>query len=221
MMNVGKLARTILRLPAYWRLAHKYRHYTMLPAPIYVANLLSVQKYHTVPGCVVECGVWRGGMSAGLAEVLGRGRTYYLFDSFEGLPPANDIDGAAAKAWQANTASPSYHDNCRAEMRFAEEAMAMSGAPDARLVKGWFSSTLPDFDLGEPIAVLRLDADWYDSTMTCLNHFYDRMHPDGIIILDDYYTWDGCSRAVHRFLADRQSTARVDRSFFYVCVLKH
>ena len=48
-------------------------------------------------------------MIAGMAAVLGPGRQYFLFDSFEGLPPAReDVDGAAAVAYQTNTESPNY-----------------------------------------------------------------------------------------------------------------
>ena len=46
-------------------------------------------------------------MSAGIAEVLGPDRQYFLFDSFEGLPPAReDLDGAWVVAVQSNTKSP-------------------------------------------------------------------------------------------------------------------
>lgn len=44
----------------------------------------------------MECGVWRGGMIASISEILGNNREYYLFDSFEGLPQAKEIDGIAA-----------------------------------------------------------------------------------------------------------------------------
>ena len=91
---------------------------------MYVANLCIVRALQSVPGCVVECGVWRGGMIAGIAEVLGPEREYILFDSFEGLPPAKEIDGEAALAWQSDKSSPLYHDNCAAEQKFAAEAMA-------------------------------------------------------------------------------------------------
>jgi hypothetical protein len=57
-------------------------------------------------GAVVECGTWKGGMSAALVEIGGPNRDYYFFDSFEGLPPAKEIDGEGAIAYQADTTSP-------------------------------------------------------------------------------------------------------------------
>ena len=47
-------------------------------------------------GAFIECGTWKGGMSAGMIEVGGPDRNYFFFDSFEGLPLAKEIDGAAA-----------------------------------------------------------------------------------------------------------------------------
>src|SRR5215472_12517738 len=88
----------------------KFRDYTMIPEPFYVDNLVLAGRMLEVPGCVVECGVWRGGMSGGIAEVMGPSREYFLFDSFEGLPCAREIDGPAARAWQANVKSPGYYD---------------------------------------------------------------------------------------------------------------
>jgi O-methyltransferase len=49
------------------------------------------------------------GMAAGLVSMLGGKREYFLFDSFEGLPKAREIDGRAALEWQSNTQSPAYH----------------------------------------------------------------------------------------------------------------
>jgi hypothetical protein len=42
---------------------------------------------------------------------------------------------------------------------------------------------------------------------------------NGIIVLDDYYTWDGCSRALHDFLSRRSSTERI-RNLGDVCFLR-
>ena len=79
-------------------------------------------------------------------------------------------------------------------------------------VKGWFDNTIPGFNKINSIALLRLDADWYDSTMVCLKHFYPKVAENGIILIDDYYTWMGCSRAVHDYLSSVKSASRVFRS---------
>ena len=208
-----------LRSIRYLPLLFKYYEFTMVSAYNYWHNLLIVDDYRRVEGCVIECGVWRGGMAAGIAEVLGPKREYFLFDSFEGLPPATDLDGDAAKAWQKNTESTIYYDNCRAEIDFAERAMRMSGVPNHKIIKGWFDKTIPEFVPPCPIAVLRLDGDWYESTIIVLEALFKHLARDGVVIIDDYYTWDGCSRAVHDFLSHHKLPARVTQKYG-VCILQ-
>jgi len=191
----------------------------MIPAPIYADNLRLAEQVSKIPGCIVECGVWRGGMSAGLVKVLGPERDYFLLDSFEGLPLAKDIDGQAALDWQNNIESPNYYDNCSATPEFAQQAMNLAGARSFQLVKGWFDQTLPTFMLPSAIALLRLDADWYESTTICLQHLFDKVMPGGLIILDDYYAWDGCSKALHDFLSCRSAAERI-QSLGEICYLK-
>lgn len=187
---------------ALHRIYQKYADHTMIPESTYIKNLALARKMREVEGCVIECGVWRGGMIAGIADLLGSQRQYYLFDSFEGLPAAKPIDGPALQAWQADVTTPGYHDNCTASAADAETAMLKSSATRYALVKGWFEDTIPAFDLNQEIALLRLDGDLYDSTMVCLKYLYPRVADGGIIIIDDYQPWDGCARAVHEFLAD-------------------
>ena len=198
-------------------IARKYRTYTMIPKKNFIDNLLLISRVYDLPGCVVECGVWRGGMSAGIAEVLGPHRHYYLFDSFEGLPEAKEIDGPAALQWQSDKQSPAYHDNCRAEMEFGKRAMAMSPAKQVTFKKGWFNETLPGFVPDQGIAVLRLDADWYESTMQCLEALYKHVVTGGVVIIDDYYTWDGCTKAVHDFLSAHKLPDRIRQTRAGVC----
>jgi hypothetical protein len=217
------LAHLLSRAPAevrYGRIHARHRESTMVPRRTFVANLALAAECAPIPGCVVECGVWRGGMIAGIAEVLGPDRTYYLFDSFEGMPEAQEIDGPAALAWQANPAGASYHANCRADQALAERAMARAGARKVELVHGWFEATLPRFAPREPIALLRLDADWYHSTIACLRGLAGHLAPGALVIVDDYYTWDGCARAVHRFLAETGSCAKVSQFRGEVAVIR-
>ncbi len=183
--------------------------HTMLSRKAFVSNLLLASRINDIEGDVVECGVWKGGMSAGMAMVLEGKRSFWLFDSFEGLPDAKGIDGETALNWQQGRDSDTYFDNCTANEKDAEEIMTMAGAENVKIVKGWFDQTLKTENIPESIALLRLDGDWYDSTMICLEFLFPRVVEGGVIIIDDYYTWDGCSRAVHDYLSKYQLSVRI------------
>jgi O-methyltransferase len=208
-----QIARQRLRreqLEASFRRLHaKYEDYTMLDERTYVGNL-SLASQVNLEGVVVECGTWRGGMIAGIADVLGGGRRYYLCDSFEGLPPVKEIDGVAARNWQADTTSPGYHNNCTASEDDALAAMEKSAAIDYRIIKGWFEDTLSKLP-PEPIAILRMDADWYESTKCILENLAGRVVAGGLILIDDYYTWEGCTVAVNEFAARKKWAIRQNR----------
>ncbi|MFC0514582.1 TylF/MycF/NovP-related O-methyltransferase [Mucilaginibacter angelicae] len=186
----------------------KYRQHTMVPEAIYIANLELVLKAAGITGDIYECGVWKGGMIAGIAELLGNKRKYYLFDSFEGLPEAKEIDGMAAIGWQQNKDAPAYFDNCSAAEDQAIKVMNLTHT-DYTIVKGWFSQSLPLHKATGPIAVLRLDGDWYESTLDCLTFLFPMVSYGGMIIIDDYYAWDGCARAVHDYLSSIKSSSRI------------
>jgi O-methyltransferase len=161
-----------------------------------------------VSGCFVECGVWKGGSSAIIALAIknaGQQRHLHLFDSFEGLPEPSEKDGKEAAAYSGgrNQGKLDSIDLCSAgldevrhlildEINVSEEL--------AHFHVGWFQDTVPaDAKLLGPIALLRLDGDWYDSTKICLEHLYPLLSPHGIIILDDYFAWEGCRKATDEY----------------------
>jgi O-methyltransferase len=204
----------------YRRIFNKFHPYSMLSWPAYAENLALVDMVNHVPGAVVECGTWRGGMVAGIAKLLGPSRRYFIYDSFEGLPPAGREDRdewQTAAEWQAKTT----HNDCAPE-ESVREAMRLSGATNVTITKGWFSNTLPTYP-GDPIAIVRLDGDWYSSTMDILNNLYPYVVSGGMLILDDYYYWEGCSRAVHEFLSKqpRSVAIRQSRNGGYAYIIKH
>jgi len=184
----------------------KYRDHTMLPEQRFVDSLgLARVGVAAGPGDIVECGTWRGGMSAAMAEHVGDAEHLsVLFDSFEGLPePDLALDGERAVASMTDDPALTY-DNCRSSEEDARAAMAISGRP-YRLERGWFDDTVTKYAKEQrPIAVLRLDGDWYDSTILCLRELFGLVIPGGVVIVDDYVDWPGCSRAVHDFLSEAQ-----------------
>jgi hypothetical protein len=154
-----------------------------------------------IAGAFVECGVYRGGCAgvmAALAQQSDPPRHTWLFDSFEGLPEPSPEDRTNTLASAGRFAAPI--DDVR-RLLFEELALAPAGVS---LEKGWFDQTLPPArgHIGS-ISVLRLDADLYESTRCCLENLYELVTPGGFLIIDDYYGWPGCRKAVDEFLARR------------------
>jgi len=154
------------------------------------------------PGDIVECGVWNGGSAAimGLAHI-GSGKTrhrrIWLFDSFQGVPPATERDGPVERrsyfeGWNKG-------DVNKVKQVFTKLRVSLD---DVEIIPGWFNDTLRTSRV-EQIAILHIDADWYDSVKLVLDVFYDRVVPGGFVILNDYNTWEGCNKALNDFLRER------------------
>ncbi|HEV8292066.1 MAG TPA: TylF/MycF/NovP-related O-methyltransferase [Tepidisphaeraceae bacterium] len=196
----------------------KVRPFTMVPQSSLVdlARQVRVVLEQNISGALVECGAWRGGASFLMAQILKltgtRERKVWLFDSFEGIQPPQEIDGPAAKAWAKNKEGPMYFNNLRApldDVRAAARDLELLEYTE--FVPGWFDKTLSaNRDRIGPIAIFRIDADWYASVKCCLEELYDQVVEGGLIIFDDYYTWDGCAAAVHEFLGQRSLAHRIE-----------
>ena len=61
--------------------------------------------------------------------------------------------------------------------------------------------TLPAQSPTQPLALLRLDTDWYESTRHELEHLYPRLQPGGVLIIDDYGHFQGARQAVDEYFA--------------------
>ncbi len=171
---------------------------------------------YNIPGAFVECGVWRGGASFLMADLLRQANVFdrkvWLFDSFEGIEPPEDIDGPAAMEWVNNPDGPWHLDNLCVPIEEVQKTASDLGLSSyTKFVKGWFDQTLPaSRDHIGPIAILRIDCDWYSGVRCCLENLYDLVADGGFIILDDYYTFDGCAAAVHEFLGERRLAHRIE-----------
>jgi O-methyltransferase len=214
---MGRGVGSALSFARHYGLWRRFRDATMVPRKAYLANLSLAARCLAEPamkdGAVVECGTWRGGMAAGLASIGGPERDYHFFDSFAGLPPAGAEDGALAQAAQRTRSAALWHDNNTASLDEFLAVIAKAPVPPERIHvhKGWFADTLPRAQTG-PVAVLRLDGDWYESTLQCLDKFWDSVMPGGLVLIDDYYAWEGCAKAVHEFLARRKARETIRQS---------
>lgn len=207
------------KLSLFWKVCpYALQNYASLSN---VYDLATSIENDRIQGCFVECGVWRGGCAAVMAvatKEAGSNRKIWLFDSFEGMPEATDMDtgenaeklakgklGGRLVPVGTNVASTD-------EVKTLFFKKLQLNEDNIMLVKGWFQETLPRYrnQIG-PISLLRLDGDWYESTKVCLENLYDNVIQGGHIIIDDYGWFAGCKRAVDEFITSRRLTVELQK----------
>lgn len=175
----------------------------------------------TIPGAIVECGVWRGGSMHAAARTLDRlgsyGRDFYLYDTFEGMtePGERDLRHDGAPAAQMLAASDrSSRVWAVASLEDVQAGFATVPYPSERIryVKGPIEETVPA-QMPDEIAILRLDTDWYESTAHEFEHLYPRLVSGGVLMVDDYGFWKGSREATEEFIertGERLMLVRMD-----------
>ena len=163
-----------------------------------------------VPGDFIETGVWRGGATIFMRALLRvhgvTDRLVWAADSFEGLPePDAERFPLEAKA-HSGPVMTNVFQHLAAGLEQVQQNFRAFGQLDdqVRFLKGWFKDTLPTAPI-QQLAVLRLDGDYYESTMDALTNLYDKVSDGGYIIIDDYgeNRWTYCAKAVDEFRQQR------------------
>ena len=169
-----------------------------------------------VPGDFVECGVWRGGSSIFARAVFkahgAKDRRVWLANSFEGMPKLTSqqdlVDPDLSDREYITVSLDQVKENFR-KFDLLDD--------DVRFIKGWFVDALPKAPI-DRIGILRLDGDYYSSTMDALTNLYDKVSSGGYVIIDDYNNFQGCKNAVSEFRHERKIDAPlipIDRQSVY------
>lgn len=178
-----------------------------------------------IPGDFMECGVWRGGAAIFMRALLGdscdqfdndsdreghcracgeewdahaalRGSCVWVADSFQGLPKPNP------EAYPADLGDSHYTKKELCVNQSEVEAnFRRYGLLDDRVkfIPGFFKDSLPG--PVKQLALLRIDADMYESTMQALEACYPLLSPGGYVIVDDYRNIRNTQQAVDDFRA--------------------
>lgn len=162
-----------------------------------------------IPGHFIETGVWRGGaciFMRGLLRARGiHDRSVFVADSFCGLPPPDP-------KYPADKDSTHHLDQClNVSLDTVRRNFEAYGLLDeqVKFVKGWFKDTLPWLPK-EPLALIRLDGDMYESTMTALRILYPALSKGGYCIIDDYGL-NACKAAVDDYRAEHRINTPMER----------
>lgn len=208
----------------FWALSGRCDNYTMTSIERRYALWRAVRYVvrNRIPGDLVECGVWRGGSSMMAAfTFLTEGdssRTLWLYDTFEGMtaPTGRDIHiqsgQSARKLLDRQDPLPGSHIWGIAALDEVKRNMRSTGYPAEKLVfrKGPVEETLRDAK-PHAVSILRLDTDWYESTLVELHQLWPKLVRSGVLIIDDYGWWKGQRDAVDEFFGSMQPSPYLSR----------
>ena len=157
-------------------------------------------------GAIAECGCWKGLSSYLLCHLLRqqragyRGEDYHIFDSFEGLSAPLEADAVLNPRLQTADATRPAGSYAATQ----EEVRAnLADFPEIEYHKGWLPQSL--ISLPERrYRFVHVDVDLYEPSKGCLEYFYPRLHPNGMIVSDDYGSlyWPGAKKAIDDFCAE-------------------
>ena len=142
----------------------------------------------TLPGAMAEVGVFRGASAKLICAVKGD-KPLHLFDTFSGLPPSSEHDIGVHQAGQ-------YTSSLEDVRRY------LQGYANVHFHPGLFPDSAAGLEESK-YCFAHFDVDLYASTLACLEYFYPRMLPGGIILSHDYGILAGVEQAFREFFADK------------------
>ena len=189
-----------------------------------LARILLLDRVKSVPGDIVECGVFKG---TGLLTFLKAKRFlcpnsgkkvigFDFFDSEELIKSLSGLDQEAMKTLfdKRNT----KHD--KNFVNYLSEFIQKSGFDNHEfdLVAGDITKSAADYISDKPglrISLLYIDLDVDEPTFETLNALWDRVVKGGIVVFDEYafHKWSE-SKAVDRFFAGKNAEIK---SLDFIC----
>ena len=166
-------------------------------------------------GTIIEAGCALGGSAIVIASAKNKTRTFQIFDTFGLIPPPSDNDendsikryddiiSGNAQGIKGNTYYGYLKDlKAQVELNFEQAGLSVS-ENQIELIQGLFEDKLW---INQPVILAHIDCDWYNSVLICLERIVPNLLIGGLLVIDDYYHWAGCRKAVDYYFLDKMSS---------------
>lgn len=134
----------------------------------------------TLGGVMAEVGTYQGASARLICEAKGDAE-FHVFDTFCGLLDTSEDDALFRQ-----------HDYSAAEQ---DVRRYLSPYSNVFIHRGFFPADTGNLIADRKFSFVNLDVDTYQSTRDCLEFFYPRLLPGGILLSHDYAQADGVRRA--------------------------
>jgi O-methyltransferase len=132
----------------------------------------------SVPGDVIEIGVWRGGTGCIMAKArkhVSRESTIFLCDTFTGVVGATEKDPLYSDGEHADTSE-----------HIVQSLLDRLDITNARMLRGRFPQETGWLVSDRTFFLVHIDVDVYQSAKDCFDWCWPRLAIGGAIVFDDY-----------------------------------
>ena len=178
-----------------------------------LADAISTIENKNIRGILIEAGCALGGSAIVVASIKSPERDLFVYDVFGMIPSPSEKDGEDVHL-RYKTIVERKSPGINGELYYGYQTDLYQKVIDnfnafdlnpaehkVHLIKGLYADTLR---IDAPVAFAHIDCDWYESVMTCLERIEPFLTPGGIFVIDDYYTWSGCRKAVDEYFSDKK-----------------
>jgi hypothetical protein len=178
-----------------------------------------------IEGSIVECGVGLGGSSILLEKINIQKRDLLMFDVFDMIPEPTAEDEADSQIRYSEIASYrspgiggnlyyGYESDLVNKVKANFEEFSIN--PNEEHLKFIVGDVRLTLNLGNrPIALAHIDLDWYQGVKVALIRLWQNLSPGGVIIIDDYWAYNGCKKATHDFLETIPNQFSIEESISF------
>lgn len=176
-------------------------------------------------GIIVEAGCALGGSAIAITGAKNRSRPFATYDVFGLIPEPSDHDGESVnqrykqiQSGQAQGINGDIYYGYETDLykkvldRFEEVGFNLE-ENTVSIHQGLFQDTLK---LNAPVCLAHIDCDFYEAVKYCLEQIAPNLVTGGIIIVDDYYSWPGCRKAVDEYFKDRSNFVFVKKNRLHI-----
>ena len=163
-----------------------------------------------IPGCIIECGVFKGVSLIRFATFLKllkkQNKKIIAFDAF-GKHATTKI----SSDYKRRKKLLSHGKEAISEKQLMKVLKLKGLEKNIELIRGDITETVPRYLKSNPklkISLLNLDVDFYEPSVSILENFYPKLSKGGILMLDDYGIWDGETIAVDEYFTGKKIKIR-------------
>ena len=186
-------------------------------------NLFKQVPNYKIQGTFVECGVWKGAYLVFFQKLIEEynleNRKIYAYDTFEGTPEPTDLDINSEGQYMKEEYdrfkkddSTSNWNNAGLEEVKKNYFQNTNKNDNLVTIKGKVENTLLiKSNIPDKIAILKLDTCLYESIKIELENLYPRLQKHGILIIDNYFNYQGVKKATDDYFKFNSNLLKSNR----------